>query len=107
MEYPSKSSKMKSYASVLQRPQYSLVTRDFTCARFCSFLSPFSCPAGLIHLSLLDYYPLNVHTQRMTADDFSNPLKKYKLVFLGEQSGRSSLIPPPVAMAMGLFGMEA
>ncbi|KAI7874499.1 ras-domain-containing protein [Lichtheimia hyalospora FSU 10163] len=29
----------------------------------------------------------------MTADDFSNPLKKYKLVFLGEQSvGKTSLI---------------
>lgn len=38
----------------------------------------------------------------MTADDFSNPLKKYKLVFLGEQSGKSSLISLPVAMAMSL-----
>lgn len=30
----------------------------------------------------------------MTSQEFSNPLRKFKLVFLGEQSGKSSLHHP-------------
>jgi hypothetical protein len=45
------------------------------------FLTPFSS------LLLFFSFPLYTLLEMTTDNDFGNPLKKFKLVFLGEQSG--------------------